>query len=480
MTKTKNKFYLFAFAFIFLSVFLVRVDGVKNVAKAADCNKCVEDCVEFGQSEYDCTFDFCSNECGGGFNGPLDNTPSGSNPSMDYQYCNDPANENDPACYTVDESNPYQQGVMDAGNYNACAAYCQSVDGGNACTSQCSLEYSQGKNGGNGSGTDYVCEDGYENDPKDPASCIPKCEGANMHYSYKFDDCRGGVGAYCSKPEDQDICGDGYICGSDNRCVTSGLFSNGEFGSGDTAKKPATSEEKAAAKANAMALSVKAQAAEKATVAAQQLVKTACAATGATSEADCAKAQAALVDAQTKLDNAINAAIGAVQEANAVSGNSSVGAGFNLCANGILAMVCTGGGGTPYVAGISSGYSGGGGGGFPTSYGSSGVSNQPKCGANFEDVGGVCFPMNTGLSSASISSILINLFSWLMGLFTTLAVLAFVISGVQYFMATGNESMAETAKENATNAIIGIIVGLSGFIIIKAIAAALSGQSILF
>gem|GEM_PF-3826433 len=104
----------------------------------------------------------------------------------------------------------------------------------------------------------------------------------------------------------------------------------------------------------------------------------------------------------------------------------------------------------------------------------------PKCGTGFQDVGGVCFPTNTGLSSASISDILMSLFGWLMGLFTTFAVLAFVISGIQYFMASGDESMAEKAKENATHAVIGIIIGLSGFIIIKAIAAALSGTSILF
>lgn len=114
-----------------------------------------------------------------------------------------------------------------------------------------------------------------------------------------------------------------------------------------------------------------------------------------------------------------------------------------------------------------------------SNYGSGGV-NAPKCGANFEDIGGVCFPTTTGLSNAPIYVILSNIFSWLMGLFTTFAVLAFVIAGVQYLLASGDESMAKSAKTNAVYAIIGIIVGLSGFIIIKAIAAALSGQSILF
>jgi hypothetical protein len=102
------------------------------------------------------------------------------------------------------------------------------------------------------------------------------------------------------------------------------------------------------------------------------------------------------------------------------------------------------------------------------------------CGDGFTKVSGVCFPTNTGLSNNTIYGILSNLFFWMMGLFVTLAVMAFVISGVQYFMASGNEDLAETAKHNATNAVIGIIVGLSGYIIVKAIAAALSGTSVLF
>ncbi|EKE11961.1 MAG: hypothetical protein ACD_14C00058G0001 [uncultured bacterium] len=162
-------------------------------------------------------------------------------------------------------------------------------------------------------------------------------------------------------------------------------------------------------------------------------------------------------------------------------GNPDTGAGFEFCVNGMLARVCETGG-TPITAGLSFGgeysYSGGDS-GLGTVSGLRGAT-PPKCGANFQDIGGVCFPMGTGLSNAPIYLILSNLFSWLMGLFTTFAVIAFVVSGIQYFMSTGNEDMAETAKDNAKAALVGIIVGLSGFIIIKAIAAALSGQTFFF
>lgn len=101
-----------------------------------------------------------------------------------------------------------------------------------------------------------------------------------------------------------------------------------------------------------------------------------------------------------------------------------------------------------------------------------------KCGTSgqFTEIGGVCFPANTGLASTSISGIITNLFYWLMGLFTTIAVIAFVISGIQYLTSAGDEDMMQVAKRNAKYSLLGVLIGLSGFVIVKAIAAALSGS----
>lgn len=161
--------------------------------------------------------------------------------------------------------------------------------------------------------------------------------------------------------------------------------------------------------------------------------------------------------------------------------STGIGSNFVMCANGVLAPECRDANGnyingSPIVLGSSAV---GNNSGLPGTSNSTG-SSAGKCGNGFQEISGVCFPTTTGLSSASIYDILANLFSWLMGLFTTFAVIAFVVSGIQYFMAAGDEGMAETAKHNATYAIVGIIVGLSGFIVIKAIAAALSGTSYLF
>ncbi|MEI7891180.1 MAG: pilin [bacterium] len=110
-----------------------------------------------------------------------------------------------------------------------------------------------------------------------------------------------------------------------------------------------------------------------------------------------------------------------------------------------------------------------------------GVGSSLNCGLNFTKIGGVCFPTNTGLANPTggIGQIIANLFFWLMGIFMTLAVLAFVVSGIQYLLAAGDEDLAKSAKKNAVNAIIGIIVGLSGFIIIQAISRILEGANTL-
>jgi hypothetical protein len=105
-----------------------------------------------------------------------------------------------------------------------------------------------------------------------------------------------------------------------------------------------------------------------------------------------------------------------------------------------------------------------------------GGNSSDTCGAEFVPKAGVCFPKNTGLSESSILDILGAFFSWLLMVFGFLAIGAFIISGVQYLLSAGDDDMIKTAKRNMTWSIVGVIVGLSGYVIMQAIASALNAN----
>ncbi len=98
---------------------------------------------------------------------------------------------------------------------------------------------------------------------------------------------------------------------------------------------------------------------------------------------------------------------------------------------------------------------------------------------NWAIVSGVCVPTTagTGLSSATVSATLVTFMKWLLAILNILGILAFVISGVQYLTSAGDEDQAKTAKRNMQYAIIGVVVGLSGYMIITAIDKIFQGNS---
>ena len=92
-------------------------------------------------------------------------------------------------------------------------------------------------------------------------------------------------------------------------------------------------------------------------------------------------------------------------------------------------------------------------------------------------VGGVCIPKTTGLSATSVSDILVNFMNWLLGIFGFFSVIAFVVSGIQYLTAAGDDDQITTAKRNTKYSIIGIIIALSGLVVFTAIMTAFKGTS---
>lgn len=94
--------------------------------------------------------------------------------------------------------------------------------------------------------------------------------------------------------------------------------------------------------------------------------------------------------------------------------------------------------------------------------------------------GGIAVPANTGLpdpgddvgSFRDVGPVLVIIYlfvSWLLAVFTLLAVIAFVITGIQYFLAFGDTYKAETAKKNFVYSVIAVTVVGGGMVIIRTI-----------
>ena len=82
-----------------------------------------------------------------------------------------------------------------------------------------------------------------------------------------------------------------------------------------------------------------------------------------------------------------------------------------------------------------------------------------------------------GLPDGSILGIIAHLLYWLLALLGIFGIIGFVISGIMYLVSTGDEDMIKRAKSAMMYSIIGVIVGLMGFVIIQAVDTALMGSS---
>jgi len=80
------------------------------------------------------------------------------------------------------------------------------------------------------------------------------------------------------------------------------------------------------------------------------------------------------------------------------------------------------------------------------------------------------------LPSGTITGIVTNLLDWLLVLFGVFGVLGFVISGIIYLVSTGDDTMITRAKTAMLWSIVGIIVGLAGYVIMQAVVTFLGGS----
>jgi hypothetical protein len=99
--------------------------------------------------------------------------------------------------------------------------------------------------------------------------------------------------------------------------------------------------------------------------------------------------------------------------------------------------------------------------------------------AAFPFVAGAQFqsPTGTGLPAGSLLGIITSGMNWLLIVVGILGVIGFVISGIIYLTAAGDEDQIARGKRTMIYSIIGVIVALLGVVIIQAVQAWLGGSS---
>lgn len=86
-------------------------------------------------------------------------------------------------------------------------------------------------------------------------------------------------------------------------------------------------------------------------------------------------------------------------------------------------------------------------------------------------------PARSGLPNASIMEIVASTMEWLLAILGFLAVIGFVISGILYLTAAGDDKRAGNAKNAMFYSIAGVIVALVGYVVVQAVDLWLSADT---
>lgn len=113
---------------------------------------------------------------------------------------------------------------------------------------------------------------------------------------------------------------------------------------------------------------------------------------------------------------------------------------------------------------------------------------------------GICIPTATGLSrgdtttlsttvgfltisiqficaTGPIACVLATFMNWSLSIVGLIAVISFALAGFQYLLAFGDEKSMEKAKRHVRWSVIGVLVALSGMVVIYAVDGLLAGYS---
>jgi cytochrome bd-type quinol oxidase subunit 2 len=89
-------------------------------------------------------------------------------------------------------------------------------------------------------------------------------------------------------------------------------------------------------------------------------------------------------------------------------------------------------------------------------------------------------PTTTGLPAGSLVNIVTQVMNWLLYAVGLFGVIGFVIAGILYLTAAGDDEQIKKAKKAMVYSIVGVIVALVGVVVITAVKGALSGSTSAF
>ena len=81
-------------------------------------------------------------------------------------------------------------------------------------------------------------------------------------------------------------------------------------------------------------------------------------------------------------------------------------------------------------------------------------------------------PAGLNLPDVTVKDVLIKIINWIAGIATTIAILVIVIAGILWTTASGNEDQLSTARKMLISGIIGLIIILGAWAMIRTVTGA--------
>lgn len=84
----------------------------------------------------------------------------------------------------------------------------------------------------------------------------------------------------------------------------------------------------------------------------------------------------------------------------------------------------------------------------------------------------ICIPTKaqTGLSDVGVFEVLMKVANWLLGFIAALAIVMIIVGGMVYLISGGDEEKATAGKKIVTFAIIGLMIALLSWVMVKSIS----------